>query len=74
MQTGLLRGAEVRAGGADRLMGFLGVRALVAVVARLGGEEVLAVEPVDALPRGGDGLSGEVHRVGAHVGDEPALV
>ena len=66
--------AHLVAGGADGLVGLLGVGRLGLVAPRLWAEELLAVEIADAPARRADGLFAEVHRVGAHVGDVAVLV
>ena len=55
-------------------MGLLRVLHLGAVGARGGGDELLAVGPVDLSPHGVLGLVAEVHRVRTHVGDVATLV
>ena len=55
-------------------MGLLGVAGLGGKLAGAGAEVVLAVLLADAAAGGVDRLVAEVHRVGAHVGDETALV
>ena len=55
-------------------MGLLGVAGLGGELPRRRAEVLLAVLRLDALAGRLDGLVGEVHRIGAHVGDEAALV
>ena len=74
IEARVLGGAEAFAGGADRLVGLLGVAGLGGELAGRRAEELLAVFLVDTAAGRRDRLVGEVHRVGAHVGDEAALV
>ncbi len=57
-------------GRADRLVGLLGILGLGLVVLRLRRHLVRAVTLADQLAQFGDGLLGEVDRVGTHVGDQ----
>ena len=60
--------------GADGLVGLLRVLDLRRVDAWLCGEVALAEELGDLLAGRGDGLRGQGHRVGSHVGDEALFV
>ena len=73
-QAGLGRGAEVLAGGTDGLVGLLGVLDLGGVDARLVRDVVGTVELSGLAAGRTDGLLGQGHRVGTHVGDVAALV
>ena len=74
VQARLGRGAEGFASGANRLVGLLGVAGLGGVLARLGAEVIGAVLLAHTVAGGLDRLVGEMHRIGAHVGDEAPLV
>ena len=58
-------------GRADRFMRFLGVLGLGAVGARLIGHIAGAVFALDGGARTAHGLLGDVHAVGAHIGNQP---
>ena len=55
-------------------MGLLGIARFGAVLPRPLAEVILAVEVFNAATRSADRLIGEMHRIGAHVGDETALI
>ena len=57
-------------GGAHRLVGFLGVFGAVGVGAWAGRDVVGAVALGDEIAQLGDGVVGQGHRVGPHVGDQ----
>ena len=68
------RGAEVVAGGADRLVGLLGALGLGGVDAGALGDVLGPVELGHLRAGRGHGLTGQDRGVGAHVGDEAVLV
>ena len=70
----LVGGSKTFPGGANGLVGLLGVAGLGGELARTWTQVVLAVHRGHAVAGRIDGLVGEVHRIGAHVGDEAALV
>ena len=57
-------------GRSDGFVGFLGVARFVLVEARALGHRRLAIQPRDDLADLAEGLVGEVHGIGTHVGDE----
>ena len=74
VQTGVSRRAEAFSRGTDRLMGLLRVAGLGAELPRALTQILLAIERLDTASRGADRLIREMHRVGAHIGDETALI
>ena len=68
------RGAEVVAGGADRLVGLLGALGLGGVDAGALGDVLGPVELGHLRAGRGHGLAGQDRGVGTHVGDEAVLV
>ena len=70
----LVGGSEAFPRGANRLVGLLGVAGLGGELARTWAQVVLAIHRGHAVAGRIDGLVGEVHRIGAHVGDEAPLV
>ena len=68
------RGAEVIAGGADRLVGLLGALGLGGVDAGALGDVLGPVELGDLRAGRGHGLTRQDRGIGTHVGDEAVLV
>src|SRR4029453_8050698 len=60
----------IHVGRADRLVRLLGVLGRRFVDARRLRQVFYGVDAVDVEPAGGDGLVGERHAIGSHVGDE----
>src|SRR5699024_571497 len=73
-QAGLGGSAERFAGGADRLVGLLGVLDLARIHAGLFRQILAAIELVDLSPGSRYRRLGQSRGVGAHIGDETALV
>ena len=74
LKPSVSRGAEAFAGGTNRLMGFLGIAGLGVELTGALAQVLLSVERFHAAARRTDRLIGEMHRVGAHVRDETALI
>ena len=74
IEAGGGRISEAVAGGAYRFVGLLGIAGLGGELARRRAQVFLAVFGGHAAAGGIDGLVAEVHRIGAHVGDEATLV